>query len=123
MQLDDDTFATFACKHSEKQPLADETVLRAALHPVCPERKPARARPRQRPAFRIFDPEMSGGLFLDLGLSRLKMDLNRNCGRVSTVGSSPPFALFPQILAQSVGGLVSSLKVSHAIFSSAVHRP
>ena len=33
----DHTFATFACKHSEKQPFADKTVSLEAAHPVCLE--------------------------------------------------------------------------------------
>jgi hypothetical protein len=42
---------------------------------------------------------------------------------VFNVGSFPTFSLFTQIPTQSVGGLVSTPKVPHVIFSASVHRP
>ena len=123
MPQGDHTFTTFACKHSEKQPFADETVSLAATDRVCPEenRHGPPVGEGRFPALCV--PGMRGGLFLDSGVSRLKIVPNPTCGVVSSVGSSPPFSLFPQILTQSVGGLVSSPQVSHAIVSSAVSRP
>jgi hypothetical protein len=53
MPQGDHTFATFACKHSEKQPFADETVSLEAAHPVCPEGN-WHGRQRERPAFQGF---------------------------------------------------------------------
>jgi hypothetical protein len=47
MPLGDHTFATFACKHSEKQPFADEAVSLEAAHPVCLEEKRHDTPPRK----------------------------------------------------------------------------
>lgn len=119
----DHTFATFACKHSEKQLFADETALLTAPDRVCPEenRHGLRVGEGRFPALCV--PGIQGGLFLDSGVSRLKMESHPNCGVVFTVGLFSPFSLFTQIPTQSVGGLVSTPKVPHVIDSSAVHRP
>jgi hypothetical protein len=107
----------------QTQPFADETVSLAAPHRVCPEgnRYGPPVGEGRFPALCV--PGIQGGLFLDSGVSRLKMISIPNCGVVSNVGSSPPFTQFTQIHTQSVGGLVSTPKVPHAIVSSAVHRP
>jgi len=73
--------------------------------------------------FSIFEPEISGGLFLDSGLSRLKMGGSANYGRVSAVGWSPSITQSTQFPSQSVPGLVSIPEVPHAVVSPAVHRP
>ena len=87
---------------------------------MCPEGywhgPPARA----AGVFAFLTPETSGGLFLDFGLSRLKISVTVNRGEVSPVVSSPPS---PQIRWQVVLGLVSLPEVPHAVVSPAVHRP
>ena len=123
MPQGDHTFTTFACKHSEKQPFADETVSLAATDRVCPEEN-RHGPPVGEGRFPgLCVPEIQCGLFLDSGVSRLKMVPNPNCGVVSTVGSSPTFAQFTQTPTQSVGGLVATSKVPYASVSASVHRP
>jgi hypothetical protein len=119
----DHTFATFACKHSEKTAICRRNRVAGGSSPDVSGGKPARPASDKDPLFSIFDPEISGGLFLDSGLSRLKMGATSNCGVVSAVVSFPPSPPSPQIPRQFVLGLVSIPEVPHAVVSPAVHRP
>ena len=72
MPQGDHTFATFDCKHGEKQPFADETASLTAPDRVCPgeNRHGPPVGEGRFPALCV--PEIQGGLFLDSGMSRLK---------------------------------------------------
>jgi hypothetical protein len=108
---------------AKKQPSADETVSLEEARPMCPKEN-RHGPPATKTRFSgLFDPEISGGLFLDSGLSRLKMGATSNCGVVSAVGWSPSITQSTHFPSQSALDRVSIPEVPHAVVSPAVHRP